>query len=117
MYFILGVTKDAPVSRKSKGKVPMCCASKKGTVNFSSTMNDLHKDIAQRDNDATILLSQQTGEQPIPKDNDPQCEGDRRCPFCFISPCVGYSNRAARWIGFGQAESEQNPGIRKRIFK
>ena len=54
-------------------------------------------------------------QQPTPQSSD--IEINRRCPCCFISPCIAYSNRAARWIGLGRPANMENPSIRKQIYR
>lgn len=52
-----------------------------------------------------------------PNPEDPIALLDGQCPYCFVNPCVATSNRNAPWIGNGQPPSNQNPQVRKGIYR
>lgn len=58
------------------------------------------------------------GDGPGDKDSDPGENGNYendRCPFCFLNPCVAQAHQHV--CGEGQAASDNNPPIRKGIYR
>ncbi|CAC5400046.1 unnamed protein product [Mytilus coruscus] len=69
---------------------------------------------ASRNCDSRDSIGQDGGDRdPNHGDNN----GNEKCPFCLVAPCVAVSNESAPWIGEGQPPSAENSGVRKEIYK
>lgn len=82
--------------------------------NFQCT-NVTSGNMQSSESNSSQISRQQEEEQQQP--NISSDRENRRCPYCFISPCVAYANRSAQWIGFGQQANVGNSTIRKRIYR